>query len=126
MKLSIEYDRPPEVIIGTKDPFFDEIYEGELPKRATDPEIPTWINSLGTNVKINEDGRFSLRLQFGGNKVNIGDIVTGKVKSTIDCLYPLIGGKRGDPEDYKIDFLQVEKNVKDINESAVRISVWNV
>jgi len=34
--------------------------------------------------------------------VNIGEISAGTVKSTIDCLWPIIGGKGGAPDDWRI------------------------
>lgn len=48
------------------------------------------------------------------------------VKSTIDCLYPIIGGKKGSPEDWRVDFLEVEKGVQDLDEDSVRIEISKV
>ncbi len=104
---------------------FEGVYEGELPCKATDNQIPSWLNSLKEFESPQNNDRFVIRLQFGGLKVNIGNIATGEVKSIIDCLYPVIGGLKGKPEDWRVDILQVEKGTTNLNDS-VRISIWNV
>ncbi len=55
--------------------------------------------------------------------MNLGDIATGKVKSIIDCLYPVIGGNMGSPEDWRIDILEVTKGIKILPENAIRVSI---
>ncbi len=124
LELSLESMQAPRLEEEFGSPIFKRTFEGELPNKASDPEIPSWLNSIiKTDQPINND-RFAVRLQFGGSKVNIGDIATGKVKSTIDCLYPILGGERSKPEDWRIDTLQVEKNVPNIIEGTVRICIW--
>ena len=104
-------------------PIFDSIYTGNLPSKATDTQIPTWISNLDTTAAT-EDARFAVRLLFGSEKLNIGDIATGKVKSIIDCLYPIIGGISGNPKDWRIDSLSVHKGILTLQQDSVRISIW--
>ena|GEM_PF-6910869 len=53
--------------------------------------------------------------------VNIGEIPTDTVKSTLDCLLPIIGGKEGAPEDWRIDELLVERQS---GYSSLRIKIF--
>lgn len=105
---------------------FANVFKGELPSSATDSQIPKWLEPIENKPSFAEDEKMAIRLQFGDPEVNIGNITTGKVKSTIDCLYPLIGGKKGSPEDWRIDFLEVEKDVRDLDEDSVRIELWKI
>ncbi len=124
LELLIEPNSAPEMIEEFGNPFFDETYAGLLPSKASSPNIPSWLNTLEKIEPLQDNEKLVVRLQFGGQKVNIGDIATGKVKSTIDRLYPVIGGRVSSPEDWRIDILQVEKNSPDINEDSVRICIW--
>ncbi|MBC2726966.1 hypothetical protein [Desulfosporosinus sp.] len=108
---------------GLGKPIFDSVYTGDLPSKATDTQLPIWISRLKTNP-IKKDSRFVVRLLFGNEKINIGDIATGKVKSLIDCLYPIIGGISGNPEDWRIDSLIVHKGISTLQHDSVRISIW--
>lgn len=121
LSLSMEPASAPELTELYGAPFFDNVYEGVLPRKATDPQVSTWLNNIYLHGEENE--RYILNIQFGGD-INIGEIATGKVKSLIDCLYPIIGGSLGKPEDWRIDILQVEKGVKSLGENAVRIRFW--
>lgn len=102
---------------------FDSFYSGDLPRKATDNQIPTWISSLET-TPLKDDSRFAVRVLFGSEKINIGDIATGKVKSLIDCLYPIIGGISEYPEDWRINSLTVHKGITTLEHDSVRISIW--
>ena len=64
-----------------------------------------------------------VQIQFGSAAVNLGDIATGKTKPIIDCLFPVLGGTSGDPDDDRISTLQVEKGVKEVPLDGVRIFV---
>ena len=48
-------------------------------------------------------GRYAVTLEFGTSAINLGDIATGPVKSVIDNLYPIVGGTRGAPDDWRIE-----------------------
>ncbi|GBE18992.1 hypothetical protein BMS3Abin16_01604 [archaeon BMS3Abin16] len=125
LELLMESTTNHEMTSELGNPFFDDVFNGKLPHSATDPEIPTWLDSLNRIKSPRNVNNFVVRLQFGDDKINIGDIATGRVKSVIDCLYPLIGGMRGKPKDWRINILQVEKNVPELNRNSVRVRLWN-
>ena len=100
---------------------FNGIYKGVFPNKATDDSIPKWINNGYKYIRINQYG---ISFEFGSNKLSIATISDGKVKHIIDCLYPVIGGKSGYPEDNKINSLVVERNTVDLGEDEVRIRIW--
>lgn len=110
--------------IHSEELLFDSTYSGHFPGRATEPEIPKWILEE-FNIPMKKE-RYSLKLQFGSCKINIGDISTGKVKSIIDCLYPLIGGNAGNPEDWRIDKISIVKEVEGLSDDMVRITLWGM
>jgi len=103
---------------------FNEYYSGPLPTSATSPELPAWINS---KYKKREDiENIILHLKFDDPRLNLGDIATGKVKATIDCLYPIIGGYQGAPEDHKISEFQIEKSQRRSNRRGVHIKIARI
>jgi hypothetical protein len=105
-------------------PFFRATYVGPLPGSATDLELPTWLESL-ENLPIPEaTSRLALSIHFGSSSVSLGNISTGKVKSLIDCLYPIIGGGKGAPDDWKIDLIHAEKDRLNRNPDSVKITIW--
>jgi hypothetical protein len=126
LQLSIEATVPPELMDKYGSPFFAGTFVGVLPSKATDPQIPSWLASLKKFGSPKKNDRFVIRLQFGGGELNIGDIATGRVKSLIDCLYPIIGGSKGKPEDWRVDVLQVEKGVTNLRSGSVKISIWKI
>src|SRR6476620_3690420 len=46
-----------------------------------------WVRQHAQNIP--KAARYSVGLRFGGSSVNIGEIATGRVKSMLDCLYPV-------------------------------------
>ena len=102
-------------------PLFDEVYDGVLPKKATDDKIPSWIKRLG---QFNVVNACAIRLSFENTPVSIATISSGKVKPIIDCLYPIIGGVPGAPNDEIIEMLTVERVSNSTNKPAVRITIW--
>jgi len=75
--------------------------------------------------KTHSEGQYLILLRFDNSKINIGDIATGKVKTTIDNLYPVIGGVCGQPEDWRVNILlQVEKCSTGSGGAGVHISIW--
>jgi len=105
-------------------PMFDGVFAGRLPKSGTDPEIPEWLAQGDTPADWTPPATAELRLGFGSRRINLGDIATGHVKSTIDCLFPLLGGAAGAPDDHIIRQLHVQKAVAGIPEDGVRIRLW--
>ncbi len=126
LQLSVETIKPPEIADEFGNLFFDNVYEGVLPSKATDPQIPSWLDSFKKFEFPQNDDRFVMRIQFGRLKVNIGAISNGKVKSVIDCFYQVIGGCEGNPEDWRVDILQVEKGVTNLKDNSMRVSIWKV
>jgi hypothetical protein len=115
---------PPEVPSHFRLPLVDAVYSSALPTKATDPKIPGWLASVAAcNL---DSGACALRLQFGADAVNIADMSAGKVKPAIDCLYPVLGGAAGAPEDWRIDWLQVEKGVAGAGASGLRVTIWPI
>jgi len=108
-----------------QDSIFDGYFPGPLPRSAKDPDMPTWIYEVFDREKSNSDVSYSVHLKFDDAKINIGDISTGIVKSTIDCLYPIIGGVPGSPEDWRISILRVEKGCYIIGK-GVHISIRTI
>ncbi|MCH7698808.1 MAG: hypothetical protein IH865_07715 [Chloroflexi bacterium] len=103
---------------------FRDVYTGPLPKSATASELPAWLAEL-PSVPSATSLNVGIRLSFAGTGVNLGDIATGVVKSTIDCLYPLLGGTAGAPDDWKVGTLQCEKGARDAPAEGVLIEVWS-
>lgn len=102
---------------------FDSVYSGVLPKKATDINFIEWVEQQ-VAIDIQRRERYSIRIEFGGVAVNIGEIATGRVKSIIDCMVPILGGKRGAPEDWRINQLAVSKGAENLNAEQVRIRIW--
>jgi hypothetical protein len=101
---------------------FEGHYTGPLPESAKDRTLSNWLLSKVAK-SVSSDGMFSVYLSFP-EKTNIADIATGPVKSTIDCLWPLIGGQPGAPEDWRVEELVVEKT-KGLTGEKVRIEIWS-
>lgn len=102
-------------------PLFDEVYDGAFPSKATDHEMPLWIRKFGQFKAIK---KCSVRLVFENTPVSITTISSGKVKPIIDCLYPIIGGAPGAPNDEIIEALTVERASSNGKRPAVRITIW--
>ena len=105
------------------DLIFQGYYRGTLPKKATDTKIPNWIYK-NRPLQFTETSNYSVYLLFHNSRVNLGDIATGPIKSTIDCLYPILGGTSGRPDDWRIQSLQVEK--KEQKGRGVTITVYKI
>lgn len=62
-----------------------------------------------------------VELMFTG-PINLGDVATGRVKSVIDCLWPVLGGAPGAPDDDRISCLEVIR-VHDDTAPSVHVRV---
>lgn len=103
---------------------FDGIYEGKLPNRATETEIPEWMNTYSNIMRVKK--RCAVSLLFGKENLSIATISSGKVKPIIDCLYPVLGGLPGSPDDHRIMELYVNKAIEGLKENQVRITIWEI
>jgi hypothetical protein len=97
---------------------FDAIYPGPLPQSARDEVLSRWLIEHG--ARPIREGKVAVALGFDGS-VNLGDIATGKVKHTIDGLWPLLGGPPGDPNDSRIFALFLGKNMSQAPPGGARI-----
>ena len=120
--LSITREVAPALPVG--DPAYDEVYHGVLPSSANAPEVADWAEGIRSTSECRSVSDCSVFLGFSSRAVNIGDISTGVVKSFVDCLYPLYGGRRGAPDDHRISHLVVQKAVSDIPPGSVRVALW--
>ena len=124
LELSVLAKRPAHDDLRLDDVVFEGIYDGPLPNRASDKEIPDWLRSVGCTELANAADALGVHLRFS-SRINIGDVATGHVKSVMDCLYPILGGTAGAPEDYRVHSLVIEKDAPDVA-GAVRIAVYRL
>lgn len=100
----------------------DDVYTGNLPRSGTNGVFASWASNRGSPLG-RAWGYYVLRLRFGGQAVNIGEIASGQVKATIDCLWPMLGGKAGAPQDWRIRTLQVERSASTSQSGSVRVQL---
>jgi hypothetical protein len=101
-------------------PVLSATWPGPLPRSARDVDFVSWVREQDATLG---PGPMAVALEFGSPRVNIGDIATGTVKSSIDCLQPILGGPFGDPDDHRVEALLVSKGVQGVPEGAVRVIV---
>jgi hypothetical protein len=94
VEIEVSEDNP-SININGKEIFKGE-YHGDLPKSATSEDLPKWLISYGFSKRKYEG--FWIHLIFP-ERTKIKEIATGTVKSTIDCLLSIVGGKPKTPED---------------------------
>lgn len=110
--------------LPTGAPTLDEVYKSTLPRSATSPEVAIWATSIAARPGFVRPSTCAVYLGFGSPTVNLGDISTGVVKSFVDCLYPILGGRAGYPEDHRVDHLIVEKSAPGIATDSVAVQFW--
>ncbi len=115
-----EIDVAPEMVL------LDAVFQGRLPADAQDPVIPSWLRSEKVEATQVNNLRFGVLICFRETRINLGDIATGPVKHVLDCLYPVLGGSPGSPEDWRIELLQVEKNCDHLQDGTFRLQIWVV
>ncbi len=125
-KITVFSTDGPEIDVGPRMVQLDAVFEGELPDDARDLAVPSWLNTKDVKSSQASDSTFGVGVCFSGTRVNLGEIATGPVKHVLDCLYPVLGGRSGSPEDWRIELLQVEKNCRHIQNGTFRLRVWVV
>jgi hypothetical protein len=91
----------------------DAVSRGPLPFSARDEGFANWVN--GAMVRPAEPQTVTaVELRFAG-PVNLGDIATGRLKNVMDCLYPVLGGRLGAPNDARVVALEASRMDSDIN-----------
>jgi hypothetical protein len=98
----------------------DAVFAGPLPTSARDHVIADWVLSA---VPPSPVGRVAVALRFGKPRLNLGDTATGPVKSVIDGLWPLLGGKPGQGEDWRIRALQLTRGAPEVPAAGVEVTV---
>lgn len=93
---------------GTGRVLLDDIYDREPPRSATEPEFADWVRERMAG-RVEE--RAAVRLQFGPQRVNLGDYAYPPVKPLLDGLWPVLGGSPKAPEDWRIRELFLQKGV---------------
>jgi hypothetical protein len=103
------------------------IYRGAIPKNARDPVLALWVaDNLPEAGRAWAPATIGLGLRFGSHGLNIGAVNSTKgVKSVIDGLYPLLGGKVGAPNDWKIAALYVERACPELDPLDIEITFWD-
>ena len=102
IKTSTNPNPPPHT--GT--PIYTTTYQGTLPNK-TNQQLLKHIQQTYQQKPANTP--ITVELTYTGTKINLGDIATGPVKSTIDNLQPILGGPTNNPDDHKITKLQIHK-----------------
>jgi hypothetical protein len=121
--ISLTSDPAPEVASVVTAPGLAATWSGDPPSSARDARFLAWVKEQRAPAA---EGQLAVALEFGGSRVNIGDVATGPVKHIIDCLQPVVGGRLGNPDDHRIVCLLVVKDVFGVGESGVRITVGQV
>lgn len=101
----------------------DQKYDGILPKSATSYELPLWLKSLEKIPKVYQSCSISLTL-VNINR-SIASLSDGLVKHVIDCLYLILGGHPGDPDDHKINELVVKREKIEGKGSYIHLIIWS-
>jgi hypothetical protein len=99
---------------------FDGVSAGPLPLSARDEGFAAWIES-GMVRPAEPWTVVAVEVRFSG-PVNLGDVATGRIKNVIDCLYPVLGGRLGAPNDARVAVLEATRMDSDID-GAVRVRV---
>jgi hypothetical protein len=89
------------------DVLLDGVYVDEMPRSARDETLAAWV-SRTMSRPARSAGGLTIVLGFAG-PVNLGDIATGRLKNVMDCLYPLIGGRQGAPNDSRITSIEATR-----------------
>lgn len=100
-------------------------YSGDLPISGTDPVLSGWIHSAGLQYIPGPD-ELAVHVAFHRAALNLGDIATGAVKSTLDALWPLLGGSPGVPHDHRICELTVMRNPVEPPSDGVDVVILRV
>jgi hypothetical protein len=118
LRIDVVEDAPPLLTSMMSAPVIDAVHDGDLPRSARDLIFIDWV---ARHLVARPLGPLSVALLFGDDRVNLGDVATGRVKNLIDCLQPVLGGPVGNPDDHRIVALFSSKAVADVQPGAVRV-----
>jgi hypothetical protein len=98
----------------------NDAYRGPLPTSARDEAFAQWAAERMGRPADASSG-LGVELRFSG-PINLGDVSTGRIKSVIDCLYPILGGAAGAPQDSRVMVLDASRMHPEVD-GAVRVKV---
>jgi hypothetical protein len=100
--------------------YLDGPYPQALPCSATIEDFARWVEQHQPNHVPR--GPVGVSITFRDGQLNLGDIGAGPIKILIDGLWPLLGGRRGQPNDSRVTALIARKGVVDLG-STVMVKV---
>ena len=103
------WDEAAEVVL-------DAVYQADPPNPATMGAYEQWVRENGS--RSYRFGGVGVAIDFARPGVNIGDIGTGPVKTMIDGLWPILGGRHGAPHDGRVAALRIRKGVTGVDGDA--------
>lgn len=115
-------EESPDSWMPDTSPLLDETFPGPLPRSATGTELAAWISE---RCAAGGDARYAVALRFAGRK-NLGEVATGGMKPILDCLWPLLGGTPGAPEDWRIDRILLTRGADDIASASAEVRIWQL
>ena len=92
--------------------YLDGTYLMVLPSPSTIEDFARWVEQYQPNRMPR--GPVGVSITFRESRLNLGDIGTGPIKTVIDGLWPLLGGRRGKPNDGRVTALIARKGVVDL------------
>ena len=85
----------------------NDVSPDPLPRSARDEPFARWVAERMT-LAASLSADVGVELRFPG-PINLGDVATGRIKNIIDCLYPVLGGFPGAPNDSRVTVLEATK-----------------
>jgi hypothetical protein len=116
-RITLESGSPSWPRTEAGDVLLHDLYEGSLPRAATDTDFANWVRAAQIR---RVEGKVAVRLSFAILKVNLGEIATGPVKPLLDGLWPVLGGNPAAPHDWRVGALLLEKEAA-VNGVAVEV-----
>lgn len=103
----------------------DAFYDGALPRSGRDDAFADWVGErVPVGRSTGSSRELGVSLAFGDPRLNLGDVATGRPKNIIDCLWPLIGGVAGAPDDHLVTALRLSRD-ESLGGGGVRVIVWD-
>jgi hypothetical protein len=112
----------------------DAVYPGSLPRPGNIDEYAAWVkDQLWMSRRAHSCGPYGtsrgayaspavrqrrFAIDLASEAINLGGIATGPVKTLIDGMWPILGGRPGAPDDGRITALVVRKGIRDLNGTA--------
>lgn len=112
---------PPSEWLPRTGAILDGVYRGPAPASATSVEFTAWV---AQRCPSHADARYAALLRFADQRLNLGDIATGTVKSLIDCMWPVWGGSADRPADTRLDRVVVTREADNMPDHAVALTIW--